>query len=96
MPDFRSRFPQTFWLLKALEICPPHIDLEDVPGVKFPFPGLHHAELEHWRLSYAFWAGERRTRFIEKRIEQMSDEEFRAWCYQSPASLKAWIAWVCS
>ena len=31
---------------------------------------------------------------ILKRIEEMTDYEFRRWCVQSSASLRAWCAWI--
>lgn len=55
MPDLRSRFPTTYALLCAIDLCPPHIELEDVPSLKRAPPGLHSAELKHWLLTLSVW-----------------------------------------
>ncbi len=95
LPD-RSRFPATAAFLGALDGIPPHIDFDDIPGARGLPAAVYADELAHWRLTYTFWTGERPPCFVRKRIEHMTDAEFRSWCYQSPASLKAWVAWVCS
>lgn len=89
------RFPATraltrFWAM-VHELT---IETHDAPGNKDLPAAVHSLELEHWLWMRRVWSGWKDDRFIAKRIEDMTMQEFIRWSRQGAAARKRWIAWV--